>query len=68
MVLLESGLAQNEHFLGFFHRTPKSKLTPEQVEELKRKRAEGVKIKDLMESFGLSKASIYRLLAASDLG
>jgi len=44
----------------------KSKLTPEQIEELKQKRSEGVKIKDLMESFGLSKASIYRLLGKAE--
>ena len=44
----------------------KAKLTPEQVEELKRKREEGVKIKDLMSEFGLSKASIYRLLSKAE--
>jgi len=44
----------------------KPKLTPEQIEELKQKRSEGVKIKDLMESFGLSKASIYRLLGKAE--
>lgn len=41
----------------------KAKLTTEQVEELKLRRSEGVKIKDLMIDYGLSKASIYRLLA-----
>ena len=45
----------------------KAKLTPEQVEELKKKYSEGVKIKDLMETFGLSKASIYRLLGKAEL-
>jgi len=45
----------------------KKKLTPEQVEELKKKYSEGVKIKDLMETFGLSKASIYRLLGKAEL-
>ncbi|MBE0471804.1 MAG: hypothetical protein IBX55_20130 [Methyloprofundus sp.] len=39
-----------------------------QTDGIARAKAIGVKIKDLMESFGLSKASIYRLLGASDLG
>lgn len=42
----------------------KSKLTPEQVETLQYKRSEGVKIKDLMSEYNLSKATVYRLLAA----
>lgn len=41
----------------------KSKLTPEQLTELKQRRSEGVKVKDLMNDYGLSKASVYRLLA-----
>jgi len=41
----------------------KAKLTPEQVLELKQRRDEGVKIKELMSTFGLSKASVYRLLS-----
>jgi len=41
----------------------KSKLTPEQVEELKLRRSEGVKIKDLMSAYNISKATIYRLLS-----
>ena len=41
----------------------KAKLTPEQVTELKNKRAEGVKTKDLMSEYNLSKATIYRLLS-----
>ena len=41
----------------------KAKLTPEQVAELKERRSEGIKIKDLMNDYGLSKASVYRLLS-----
>ncbi|MGZ8246303.1 MAG: recombinase family protein [Methylomagnum sp.] len=40
----------------------KAKLTPDQIEEMKAKRAGGVLIKDLMSEYGLSKASVYRLL------
>lgn len=40
----------------------KSKLTDEQVKEMRLKRTEGVLIKDLMATYGLSKASVYRLL------
>ena len=40
----------------------KNKLNDTQVLELKRHRDEGMKIKDLMQEFGLSKASVYRLL------
>lgn len=40
----------------------KAKLTQAQIEEMKVKRAAGVLIKDLMKEFGLSKASVYRLL------
>ena len=39
-----------------------NKLNDEQIQEMKRKREEGVKIKDLMSSYGLSKASVYRLI------
>lgn len=39
-------------------------LSGEQVQELRQKRAQGVLIKDLMEQYALSKASIYRLLEA----
>jgi len=41
----------------------KAKLTPEQVEELKQKRAQGVLIKDLMTEYGLGKTTVYRLLS-----
>lgn len=40
----------------------KATLSGGQVEEMRRKRLDGVKIKGLMEEYGLSKASIYRLL------
>lgn len=43
----------------------KPKLTNQQVSEMKAKRADGMKIKDLMTLYDLSKASTYRLL---DLG
>lgn len=42
----------------------KAKLTDEQIAELRQRRADGVLIKDLMSEFGLSKASVYRLLKA----
>ena len=41
----------------------KAKLSDDEVQELREKRADGVLIKDLMVEFGLSKASVYRLLA-----
>tara|TARA_Y100000296_G_scaffold26795_1_gene31475 strand:- start:8835 stop:9386 length:552 start_codon:yes stop_codon:yes gene_type:complete len=43
----------------------KSKLTPEQVEEMRLKRTSGVLIRDLMSEYGISKASVYRLLDTS---
>ena len=43
----------------------KSKLTDEQVSEMRSKRESGVLIKDLISEYGLSKASVYRLLNAS---
>lgn len=43
----------------------KAKLTDDEVDEMRQKREEGVLIKDLMSSYGLSKASVYRLLKAS---
>lgn len=42
----------------------KAKLTPEQVLQLKQQRDAGVKIKELMATYGLSKASVYRLLSS----
>ncbi len=44
----------------------KSKLTDEQVEEMRQKRREGVLIKHLVAEYGLSKASVYRLLKATE--
>ena len=40
----------------------KPKLTDKQIEEMKAKRKSGVLIRELMEEFKLSKASVYRLL------
>lgn len=40
----------------------KSKLTDEQVIEMRQKRSDGILIKDLMAEYKLSKASVYRLL------
>lgn len=40
----------------------RSKVTQEQVEEIKLKRSEGILIKDLMTEYGVSKASVYRIL------
>lgn len=40
-----------------------NKLTIEQIEEMKEKRHQGVMIKDLMSDYGLSKASVYRLMS-----
>jgi len=41
----------------------KAKLSPEQVQAMKQQREQGIKIKTLMAEYGLSKASVYRLLA-----
>ena len=41
----------------------KSKLTDKQITDLKQKRSDGMLIKDVMTEYGLSKASVYRLLA-----
>lgn len=42
----------------------KPKLSDQQLSEMKQKRADGVLIKDIMAEYGLSKASVYRLLSA----
>lgn len=47
------------------HLGRKAKLSQEQLEELRQRRAKGVLIKDLMRDYGLSKASVYRLLGES---
>lgn len=41
----------------------KPKLNEDEVEEMREKRIHGVLIKDLMKEYGLSKASVYRLLS-----
>jgi DNA invertase Pin-like site-specific DNA recombinase len=41
----------------------KAKLTPEQLQQMKLDRENGVLIKELCRKYGLSKASVYRLLA-----
>lgn len=41
----------------------KPKITPKQISDMKLKRANGVMIKDLIAEFGISKATVYRLLA-----
>ena len=41
-------------------------LTPEQIAELREKRAAGTLIKDLMANYSLSKATIYRYLADNE--
>ena len=40
----------------------KPKLTDDQIADMRSKRSNGVLIKDLMVQYGLSKASVYRLL------
>ena len=39
------------------------KLTDDQVLEMRQKRTDGAMIKDLMKEYGLSKASVYRLMS-----
>ena len=41
----------------------KKSLSSEQLDDLKQKRNQGIKIKDLMQEFKLSKATVYRYLA-----
>ena len=40
----------------------KAKLSDQQLSEMKLKRANGVLVKDIMSEYGLSKASVYRLM------
>lgn len=47
------------------HLGRKAKLSNQQIEELRQRRAEGTKIVDLMKTYGLSKATVYRLLGES---
>ena len=41
----------------------KAKLSKEQVNELRRRRESGEKVRELMSDFGISKATLYRLLS-----
>lgn len=47
------------------HLGRKSVLSHEQIYELKQKRIEGIKIKDLMTEYRISKASVYRLISTN---
>ncbi len=38
------------------------KMKPKQVEEMKQRRVSGIPIKELMSTYGISKATVYRLL------
>mgnify|MGYP001065611966 CR=1 FL=1 len=42
------------------------KLTDEQVIELRQRRENGTLIRELMQAYGISKATVYRYLSASD--
>ena len=42
------------------------KLTGDQVSEMRQKRTDGAMIKDLMKEYGLSKASVYRLISVGN--
>lgn len=44
----------------------KKAMSDEQVQEMRQKRSEGLKIKDLMTHYSLSKASVYRALGGSE--
>ena len=44
----------------------KKALTDEQVLELRQKRSEGLKIRDLMTHYSLSKATVYRALGGNE--
>ena len=46
----------------------KKALTDEQVLELRQKRSQGLKIKELMTHYSLSKASVYRALGVAGAG
>lgn len=45
----------------------KKSLSEEQLEDLKQKRNQGIKIKNLMQEFKLSKATVYRYLTLEDI-
>jgi DNA invertase Pin-like site-specific DNA recombinase len=44
----------------------KNALSGEQVQEMRQKRSEGLKIKDLMSHHSLSKATVYRALSSRE--
>lgn len=44
----------------------KPKLSESEINDMRKKRDEGVLIKDLMNEYRISKASVYRLLATTD--
>ena len=44
----------------------KAKLDDRQIREMRRDRESGIKIKELMNRYSLSKASVYRLLTDSE--
>lgn len=44
------------------HFGPKKRLSPEQIDELRQRREEGVLIRTLMEDYSISKVSVYRYL------
>ena len=46
----------------------KKALTDEEVLELRQKRSEGLKVRELMTHFSLSKASVYRALGHAGAG
>lgn len=56
------GIAKAQTKGVHFGRT--SKLTEDQIQEMRRKRVEGISVKDLEHEFGLSQPSIYRLLSS----
>jgi DNA invertase Pin-like site-specific DNA recombinase len=56
---------QKAHERGI-HFGRKKKLTPAQISELRRRRAQGTLIKTLMHDYGLSKVSVYRYLGTTD--
>jgi DNA invertase Pin-like site-specific DNA recombinase len=57
----KEGIAKAQEKGAVFGR--KAKLSDAQVDELRQKRGDGVLIKDLMKDYGLSKASVYRMLS-----
>lgn len=44
----------------------RAQATPDVVENIRKMRAEGIMIRDIMAKVGLSKASVYRALGADE--